>query len=84
MLLPVPFLEQGWHVVCQRVRRVHLFLSWGMLFLAFFFFFFIFLASSWCLVHMESTSFASLLVVCKAWVTSVCRGHYLCNLRGEC
>ena len=27
MLLPVPFLGQEWHVVCQRVRRVHLFLS---------------------------------------------------------
>ena len=31
-----------------------------------------FLVSSWCLVHMESASFASLHVVCKAWVTSVC------------
>ena len=31
-----------------------------------------FLVSSWFLVHMESASFASLPVVCKAWVTSVC------------
>ena len=48
-----------------------------------------FLVSSWCLVHMESTSLAGLLVVYKTWVTKVCllldRGrwrHYLCN-RGE-
>ena len=33
---PVLCLRQGWHAVCQRVRRVHQFLSWGMLFLAFF------------------------------------------------
>ena len=29
MLLPVPFQGQGWHVVCQRVRRVHQFLLRG-------------------------------------------------------
>ena len=34
--------------------------------------FWAFLVSSWCLVHMESASFASLPVVHKAWVTSVC------------
>ena len=33
-------LRQEWHVVCQRVRRVHPFLLWGVLFLAFFFLFF--------------------------------------------
>ena len=48
----------------------------------------------WCHVHMESASFASLPVVYKAWVTSVCLlldrpfvggrwRHYLCNLWGE-
>ena len=35
-------------------------------------FFFGFLVSSWCLVHMESSSFAGLLVVYKTWVTQVC------------
>ena len=34
--------------------------------------FFVFWASLWCLVHMGSASFASLSVVYKAWVTSVC------------
>ena len=29
-------LRQEWHAVCQRVRRVHQFLLWRMLFLAFF------------------------------------------------
>ena len=29
-------------------------------------------ASLWCLVHMESASFAGLPVVYRAWVTSVC------------
>ena len=28
--------------------------------------------SSWCLVHMESTSFAGLPVVYKTWVINVC------------
>ena len=32
----------------------------------------VFLVSSWCLVHMENTSFASLPVVYKTWVTDVC------------
>ena len=31
-----------------------------------------FLVSSWCLVHMGSTSFATLPVVYKVWVTLVC------------
>ena len=31
-----------------------------------------FLASSWCLVHMVSATFADLPVVYKVWVTSVC------------
>ena len=35
-------------------------------------FFLGFLVSSWCLVHMESTSLASLPVVYKTWVTPVC------------
>ena len=35
-------------------------------------FLFFFLVSSWCLVHMESSSFAGLLVVYKTWVTQVC------------
>ena len=50
-----------------------------------------FLVSSWCFVHMESASFASLPFVYKAWVTSVCFQwtrplaggrwrHYLCDL----
>ena len=38
-------LRQGWHAVCQRVRRVHQFLSWRMLLLAFFVFFGFFLVS---------------------------------------
>ena len=29
-------LRLGWHAVCQRVRMVHQFLLWGMLFLVFF------------------------------------------------
>ena len=33
---------------------------------------FFFLVSSLCLVHMESSSLASLPVVYKTWVTSVC------------
>ena len=37
-----------------------------------FFFFFCFLVSSWCLVHMESPSFAGLPVMYKTWVTQVC------------
>ena len=64
MLPPVPFSEQESHVVCQHVRNVHQFLFWGMLFLV--------LVSYWCLVHMESACFASLPVVYKVWVTSVC------------
>ena len=38
-------LRQGWHAVCQRVRRVHQFLSWRMLFLAFWVLFGFFLVS---------------------------------------
>ena len=34
--------------------------------------FWAFLVSSWCLVHMESASFAGLPVVHKTWVTEVC------------
>ena len=34
--------------------------------------FFCFLISSWCLVHMESSSFATLPAVYRAWVTLVC------------
>ena len=67
-----PLFKAGWHAVCQRVRRVHQFLLWGMLFMAFFFFFFGFLVSPWCLVHMGSPSFAGLPVVYKTWVTQVC------------
>ena len=36
MFPPVLCLGQGWHAVCQRVRRVHQFLLWGMFLLAFF------------------------------------------------
>ena len=69
-MFPLVFcLGQGWHVVCHRVRRVHQFLLWGMLFLAFFW---AFLVSSWCLVHMVSSSFASLPVAHKTWVILVC------------
>ena len=60
--------RQVWHVVCQRVRRVHPFLFAECCFWSFFGF----LVSSWCLVHMESASFARLPVVYKAWVSSVC------------
>ena len=56
MFPPVPCEGQE-HVVCQRVRRVHQLLLWGILFLAFLLGF---LASSWCLVHMGSAGFASL------------------------
>ena len=34
--------------------------------------FFGFLVSSWCLVHLGSSSFAGLPFVYKAWVTKVC------------
>ena len=61
-------LRQGWHAVCQRVRRVHPFLLWGM----FLWCFLGFLVSSWCLVHMGTLSFAGLPVVYKTWVTQVC------------
>ena len=50
------------------------------------------LVSSWCFVHMGSTSFTGLPVVHKTWVIQVCLlldtpcgrwRHYLCNLWGE-
>ena len=70
MFPPVLCLRQeGWHAVCQRVRRVHQFLLWRMLFLAF-------LGAFWfllgVLVHMGSSSLAGLPVVYKTWVTKVC------------
>ena len=39
----------SWHAVCQRVRRVHQFLLWGMLFMAFFFLVFWFLLGVLCI-----------------------------------
>ena len=39
MFPPVLCLGQEWHVVCPRVRRVHQFLFWGILGMAFFGFF---------------------------------------------
>ena len=39
MLSPALCLRQERHVVWLRVRRVHQFLLWGMLFVAFWFFF---------------------------------------------
>ena len=51
MSLLVLCLRQGWHVVCQRVRRVHQFLVRGMLLLAFFGFCGFFLVSC---AHGES------------------------------
>ena len=73
-------LRQGWHADCQRVRMVHQFLLWGMLFLVFFF-----SVSSWCFVHMENTSLAGLLCA-SCWTRPLGGGrwgHYLCNLQGE-
>ena len=81
-LPPLLCSGQEWHVVCQRVRRVHQFvrrvhqfLLWGTLGMAFL----VLWASRWCLVHMGSASFASLPVVYKAWIKSVCL-----LLWGEC
>ena len=61
-----------WHAVCQRVRRVHQFLLWGILFWAFLGLFLGFLVSPWCLVHMGSAGLSGLPVVYKTWVTEVC------------
>ena len=58
-------LRQEWHAVCQGVRRVHQFLLWGMILVAFFWGF---LVSPLCLVHMGSPSLASLPVAHKTWV----------------
>ena len=62
-------LKQGLHAACQRVRRVHQILLWGMALVVFFVGF---LVSSWCLVHVESHSFAGLPAMYKTWVTQVC------------
>ena len=76
MFTPFFCSRQEWHAVCQRVRKVHQVLLWGMLLVAFFL---VFLVSPWCFVHVESPSFAGLLVVYKTWVTQVCLllGHAL-------
>ena len=70
-----PWLGTGTdkHVACclpTSCGRVPQFLLWRMLFLTFLGF----LVSSWCLVHMESTSLAGLPVVYvyKTWISSVC------------
>ena len=68
MFPPVLCSRQGWHVVCQRVRRVHQFLLWGILFLACFGLFGFFLVSC----AYGSSSFAGVPVVYKTWVTPVC------------
>ena len=71
-------LRQGWHAVCQRVRRVHQFLLWGMLSCGVFFEFFGFSSGVLC-AYGESKSLLVLPVVYKTWVTSVCLllGHAL-------
>ena len=61
----MPMLSE-WHVVCQRVRKVILFLLWGTFVFGLAFFF---LVSSWCLVRVGSFGFAELPVVHKTWVT---------------
>ena len=63
------FEDWEWHVVCQRVRRVHQFMLWGIWAMAFLGLF----GLSSVLCAYGSASFASIhLVVYKAWVTSVC------------
>ena len=56
MLPLVLCLRQGWHAVCQRVRRVHQFLLWGMYLMVFFGFFGFFLVSC---AYGESLFFGS-------------------------
>ena len=68
MFPPVLCLGQEWHAVCQRVRRVHQFLLWGMYLMVFW----VFLASLLCLVCLGSASFAGLSFAHKTWVTLVC------------
>ena len=68
MLLPVPCFGQGWHVVCQRVRRVYPFPLWGILSMAFFGFFGF--SSVSCVLGIAS--FASLPFAYRTWVLLVC------------
>ena len=85
-------LRQGWHAVCQRVRRVHQFLLWGMLFMRFFFLVFWFLLGVLCiwgvlawLVSLLCTRLG-LLRCASCWTRPLGGGrwgHYLCNLWGE-
>ena len=84
-------LRQGWHAVCQRVRRVHQFLLWGMLLLAFFGFcgFSFGVLCAWrvlaLLVSLLCTRLG-LLRCASCWTRPSGGGrwrHYLCNLWGE-
>ena len=92
MLLPVLCFGQGWHVVCQRVRRVYPFPLWGMLSMAFFGFFWLlfcvlcaggFLALLVSLLHTGLGFFW-----CASCWTRPCGvvqwGHYLWNHGEEC
>ena len=83
-------LRQGWHAVCQRVRRVHPFLLWRMVFMSFFFFlFFWFLLGVLCiwgvlawLVSLLCTRLG-LHRCASCWTRPLGGGrwrHYLCNL----
>ena len=86
-------LRQGWHAVCQRVRRVHQFLLWRMLFKALFWEACWFLLGVLCiwgviawLVSLLCTRLG-LLRCASYWSRPLGEGrweHYLRDLRGEC
>ena len=83
-------LRQGWHAVCQRVPRVHHFLLWRMLSLAFsgFFWFLLGVLCIWrVLVLLVSLLCTRLgLLRCACWTRFLGGGrweHYLCNLWEE-
>ena len=95
MSLLVLYLRQGWHVVCQHVRKVVLLPILGDFCFGFGSFFEFF----WCLLGVLCIwgvlALAGLPVVYKIWVTQVCllldtpfgrrsvESNYLCNLWGE-
>ena len=91
MFLLVLCLRQGWHAVCQRVRRVHQFLLWGMLLVAFFWVFW-FLLGVLCIWRVQALLVSlfctrlGLLRCASCWTRPLGGGrwrHYLCNLWGE-
>ena len=91
MSLLVLCLRQEWHVVCQRVRRVHQFLLWGMLFLFFFWvsWFLLGVLCTWGVLALLNSLFCTGLGFFRCascWTLPLGGGrwgHYLCNLLGE-